>query len=177
MAFGLATVLQRDGRRQSDALQPVMEHARWPCGDGLSRNCRRKADAFRRSALRPRRRPAGAVVRLGGRQHQRLTALAVDRYHPHPALEILKIAAPLLLAWYFHKHRGAMRWRDNTASPDYLLLIPFGLIAKQPDLGTAILVGAGWFLFVIFFAGLPWKIIVVGMFPRRSWRSVPLSGA
>ena len=40
-----------------------------------------------------------------------------------------------------------------------LLIVPFGLIAKQPDLGTAILVGAAGF-YVIFFAGLPWKVMV-----------------
>jgi rod shape determining protein RodA len=40
-----------------------------------------------------------------------------------------------------------------------LLLVPFALIAKQPDLGTAILVGAAGF-YVIFFAGLPWQVIV-----------------
>jgi len=72
--------------------------------------------------------------------------------------EILKIAMPLMLAWYFHKYEAALRWRHYLIA-GLLLLVPFGLIAKQPDLGTAILVGAAGF-YVIFFAGLPWKVIV-----------------
>ena len=72
--------------------------------------------------------------------------------------EILKIAMPLMLAWYFHKYEAAIKLR-HFAIAGLLLVVPFGLIAKQPDLGTAILVGAAGF-YVIFFAGLPWKIII-----------------
>ncbi len=72
--------------------------------------------------------------------------------------EILKIAMPLMLAWYFQKHETALKFR-HYAIAGLLLIIPFALIAKQPDLGTAILVGAAGF-YVIFFAGLPWKVIV-----------------
>ena len=72
--------------------------------------------------------------------------------------EILKIAMPLMLAWYFHKHEAVLRMR-HYAFAGLLLAVPFALIAKQPDLGTAILVGAAGF-YVIFFAGLPWKVIV-----------------
>ena len=86
---------------------------------------------------------------------RRWLSIGITRIQPS---EILKIATPLLLAWYFHKHEGAMRWRQYGVA-SLLLLVPFVLIAKQPDLGTAILVGMAGF-FVIFFAGLPWKIIV-----------------
>ena len=72
--------------------------------------------------------------------------------------EILKIAMPLMLAWYFHKYEAALKFRHYVIA-GLLLLVPFGLIAKQPDLGTAILVGAAGF-YVIFFAGLPWKVIL-----------------
>ncbi len=72
--------------------------------------------------------------------------------------EILKIAMPLMLAWYFQKYEAVLGWR-HYAMAGLLLLIPFALIAKQPDLGTAILVGASGF-YIIFFAGLPWKVIV-----------------
>jgi rod shape determining protein RodA len=72
--------------------------------------------------------------------------------------EILKIAMPLMLAWYFHKYEAALKFRHFVVA-GLLLLVPFALIAKQPDLGTAILVGAAGF-YVIFFAGLPWKVIV-----------------
>ncbi|SNS17389.1 cell elongation-specific peptidoglycan biosynthesis regulator RodA [Noviherbaspirillum humi] len=71
--------------------------------------------------------------------------------------EILKIAAPLMLAWFFQKREGMIRWQDFIIAA-LLLLIPFGLIAKQPDLGTAILVGAAGF-YVIFLAGLSWKVM------------------
>ena len=72
--------------------------------------------------------------------------------------EILKIAMPLMLAWYFHRNEAALRAR-HYAFACLLLLVPFALIARQPDLGTAILVGAAGF-YVIFLAGLPWKVIV-----------------
>ncbi len=72
--------------------------------------------------------------------------------------EILKIAMPLMLAWYFHKYEAALKLRHFSIAV-LLLIVPFGLIAKQPDLGTAILVGAAGF-YVIFFAGLPWKMII-----------------
>lgn len=72
--------------------------------------------------------------------------------------EIMKIAMPLMLAWYFHKHEAALRLKHYVVAA-LILAVPFGLIAKQPDLGTAILVGAAGF-FVIFFAGLSWKVLV-----------------
>ncbi len=71
--------------------------------------------------------------------------------------EIMKIAMPLMLAWYFHKFEATLRWKHHVVAA-LLLVVPFALIAKQPDLGTAILVGAAGF-YVIFFAGLPWKVI------------------
>ena len=72
--------------------------------------------------------------------------------------EILKIAMPLMLAWWFQRREGALRVLDFVFAL-LLLLVPVGLIVKQPDLGTAILVlSAG--LYVIFFAGLSWKLIV-----------------
>src|SRR5664279_5572072 len=48
--------------------------------------------------------------------------------------EILKIAMPLMLAWYFHNYEAVLRWRHYLVA-GLLLLVPFGLIAKQPDLG------------------------------------------
>lgn len=72
--------------------------------------------------------------------------------------EILKIAMPLMLAWWFQKREGQLRLLDFCVA-FCLLVIPVGLIAKQPDLGTAVLVlSAG--LYVIFFAGLSWKLII-----------------
>jgi rod shape determining protein RodA len=72
--------------------------------------------------------------------------------------EILKIGLPLMLAWWFQKREGQLRPLDFIVA-GLLLAVPVGLIIKQPDLGTALLVlFAG--LAVIFFAGLPWKLIV-----------------
>jgi rod shape determining protein RodA len=72
--------------------------------------------------------------------------------------EILKIAMPLMLAWWFQKREGQLRPLDFLAAA-LLLAVPIGLIMKQPDLGTALLVLAAG-LAVIFFAGLSWKLIV-----------------
>lgn len=72
--------------------------------------------------------------------------------------EMLKIAVPLMLAWWFQRREGQLRVTDFLVAL-VLLAIPVGLIVKQPDLGTAILVlSAG--LYVIFFAGLSWKLII-----------------
>ena len=72
--------------------------------------------------------------------------------------EILKLATPLMMAWWFQRCEGKLgllQW----AAAALILLLPFGMVAKQPDLGTAILIlSAG--LYVIFFAGLSWKLIV-----------------
>ncbi|AJG17522.1 rod shape-determining protein RodA [Cupriavidus basilensis] len=72
--------------------------------------------------------------------------------------EIMKIAMPLMLAWYFQKREGSVRWFDFVLAL-VLLGVPVGLIAKQPDLGTGLLVMAAG-LYVIYFAGLSWKIIL-----------------
>ena len=72
--------------------------------------------------------------------------------------ELLKIATPLMLAWWFQKREGQLRALDFLVA-GALLALPVGLIMKQPDLGTALLVLAAG-LSVIFFAGLPWKLIL-----------------
>ena len=72
--------------------------------------------------------------------------------------EILKIAMPLMLAWWFQKREGQLRPLDFVAAA-VLLVVPVGLIMKQPDLGTSLLVlitGVS----VIFFAGMSWKLVV-----------------
>jgi rod shape determining protein RodA len=72
--------------------------------------------------------------------------------------EILKLATPLMLAWWFQTCEGRLR-AGGWAVALLILAVPFLLVAKQPDLGTAILiVSAG--VYVLFFAGLSWKLIV-----------------
>jgi rod shape determining protein RodA len=72
--------------------------------------------------------------------------------------EILKIGVPLMLAWWFQKREGQLRPLDFVFAT-LLLAVPIGLIVKQPDLGTAILVLVAG-VSVMFFAGLSWKLIV-----------------
>ena len=76
--------------------------------------------------------------------------------------EILKIAMPLMLAWWFQKREGQLRPLDFIVAVA-LLVVPVGLIMKQPDLGTSLLVLAAG-LAVIFFAGLSWKLIAPPVF-------------
>lgn len=83
--------------------------------------------------------------------------LAIGGLRLQPS-EIMKIALPLMLAWFFQqREREFGVWHFVLAS--VLLLVPVGLILNQPDLGTALLVAAAG-LFVIYFAGLSWKLIL-----------------
>jgi len=80
--------------------------------------------------------------------------VGVTRIQPS---ELMKIAVPMTLAWYFHRYEGALRLH-HYAIAALVLLVPVGLIARQPDLGTAILIGGSGF-YVLFLAGLSWRII------------------
>ncbi|MFT4102989.1 MAG: rod shape-determining protein RodA [Burkholderiaceae bacterium] len=81
--------------------------------------------------------------------------VGVTRVQPS---EVMKLAMPLMLAWYFQKREGVLYWYDFTIAA-ILLVVPTLLIARQPDLGTSILVaGAG--AYVIYLAGLQWKVIL-----------------
>lgn len=72
--------------------------------------------------------------------------------------EIMKIAMPMMLAWYFQRREGVLKtWDYGVAA--LLLILPVALIGRQPDLGTALLVLASG-LYVIILAGFPWKYIV-----------------
>jgi rod shape determining protein RodA len=71
--------------------------------------------------------------------------------------ELMKIAVPLALAWYFDRYGATLRLSHYVVGT-VMLLIPVGLIARQPDLGTAVLISASGF-FVLFLAGLSWRII------------------
>ena len=93
--------------------------------------------------------------------------VGVTRFQPS---EMMKLALPMMLAWYFHRREATLRLRDF-AMAAILLVVPFGLIVRQPDLGTAALVGAAGF-YVIFFAGISWRLLgglaalfVVALFP------------
>jgi len=72
--------------------------------------------------------------------------------------ELMKLAVPLMMAWYFEKYEAGLSLK-NYALAALLLLVPVALIARQPDLGTAILIAASGF-YVLFLAGLPWRIML-----------------
>jgi rod shape determining protein RodA len=65
---------------------------------------------------------------------------------------------PIVLAWWFQKREGQLRVLDFGIA-GLLLLLPVALVAKQPDLGTALLILAGG-VYVLFFAGLSWRLVV-----------------
>jgi len=69
----------------------------------------------------------------------------------------MKIALPMMLAWYFQKFEGRIAWKDFVLA-GALIVVPVYLIKRQPDLGTALLIGASGF-YVLFLAGLSWKVI------------------
>jgi rod shape determining protein RodA len=80
--------------------------------------------------------------------------IGITRIQPS---ELMKIAVPLMLAWYFDRYEATLRLK-NYAIAAVLLLVPVALIARQPDLGTAVLILASG-CYVIFLAGLSWKVI------------------
>lgn len=74
--------------------------------------------------------------------------------------EIMRIAMPMMLAWYFSKQEGKSKAADFVIG-GLLLVVPVVLIMKQPDLGTSLLITASGF-YVLFLAGLSWKFLVGG---------------
>ncbi len=86
---------------------------------------------------------------------QRWLNLGFVRFQPS---ELMKLAVPAMMAWYFANKPLPPRWFDLLGG-SMITVIPFALIAKQPDLGTALLVGSSG-LFVMFLGGLSWLIIV-----------------
>ncbi|MDD5181141.1 MAG: rod shape-determining protein RodA [Gallionellaceae bacterium] len=73
--------------------------------------------------------------------------------------ELMKIAVPLMMAWYFEKNEATLTLRNYFVAA-LLLLLPVALIARQPDLGTAVLISASGF-YLLFLAGLSWRVMAV----------------
>jgi rod shape determining protein RodA len=93
-----------------------------------------------------------------GKGAQRWLELGGFRFQP---AEIMKLAVPMMVASYFsHKTLPPRFWDILVAA--ILVAVPMGLIIKQPDLGTALLVGSAGF-FVIYFAGIAWKWLIGGL--------------
>jgi len=81
--------------------------------------------------------------------------VGVTRIQPS---ELMKIAVPLMLAWYFDRYEATLKLKNYIIAA-LLLIVPIGLIVRQPDLGTALLISAAG-AYVLFLAGLSWRIII-----------------
>lgn len=86
---------------------------------------------------------------------QRWLEFGAFRFQPS---EIMKLAVPMMVASYFSNKTLPPKFL-NIFVAGALVLTPMLLIAKQPDLGTALLVGSAGF-FVIYFAGIAWKWLI-----------------
>jgi len=97
-----------------------------------------------------------AVLLIGesGKGAQRWLDLGLFRFQPS---ELMKLAVPLMVAWYLAEHTLPPRLKQVLIST-ILILAPTLFIAKQPDLGTSLLICASG-IFVLLLAGLSWRII------------------
>lgn len=100
-----------------------------------------------------------AVALFGSISHGARRWLSLGFMQIQPS-EIMRIAMPMMLAWYFAKRDGKPQITDFVVGT-FLLLVPIALIVKQPDLGTAILITASGF-YILFLAGLSWKLLLGG---------------
>ncbi len=100
-----------------------------------------------------------AVVLVGTKSMgaQRWLNLGVVRFQPS---EMMKLVAPMMVAWYLGGRALPPTFKQVLVSLA-ILGVPMALIMRQPDLGTALLVGSAAF-FVIFLAGLPWRWLIGG---------------
>jgi len=90
-----------------------------------------------------------------GKGAQRWLNLGFFRFQPS---EILKLALPMMLAWYISEFSLPPTGK-RILTAVFMLVVPTLLVAKQPDLGTALLIASAGF-FVLLLAGLSWKIII-----------------
>lgn len=97
-----------------------------------------------------------AVLLVGdiGKGAQRWLDLGFMRFQPS---ELLKVSVPMMVAWYLSDRTLPPSWKHLTVA-GMLVIIPVLLIAKQPDLGTSLLVSSAG-IFVLFLAGIRWRII------------------
>lgn len=87
---------------------------------------------------------------------QRWLNLYIVRFQPS---EMMKLAVPMMVAWYFADARlPPNRWQLLASA--ILIAVPMLMIAKQPDLGTALLIASSGF-FVVFLAGLQWRLLTI----------------
>ncbi|MDX1634763.1 MAG: rod shape-determining protein RodA [Marinobacter sp.] len=95
------------------------------------------------------------LIGVGAKGAQRWLDLpGLPRFQPS---ELMKLVVPMMAAWYLSRHFLPPRLR-HVAVALAVVLVPMAMIIQQPDLGTSLLVGAAG-LFVVFFAGISWKVI------------------
>ena len=101
-----------------------------------------------------------AVIGMGkiGKGAQRWLDLGLFRFQPS---EIMKIAVPLMASWYLDKVTSKVSFR-NLIIVCLIIFVPALLIAKQPDLGTGIIVACAG-LSVVFMAGLSMQVIFAAL--------------
>jgi rod shape determining protein RodA len=95
------------------------------------------------------------LIGIEAKGAQRWLNLGFIRIQPS---ELMKIAVPMMLAWYFDRYEAVLRFR-NYVTATVLVVVPVLLIARQPDLGTALLVAAAGF-YVLFLAGLSMRVLI-----------------
>jgi len=97
-----------------------------------------------------------AVLAFGhtGKGAQRWLDLGIVRFQPS---EMVKLAVPLMIAWYLAENRLPPSWQ-RLGMAAVMIVVPVLLIAKQPDLGTSLLVASAG-VFVLFLAGISWRLI------------------
>ena len=91
-----------------------------------------------------------------GKGAQRWLSLGLFRFQPS---EVMKIVLPMTIAWFFHT-QPLPPPKISLAIASVLILVPVLLIAKQPDLGTALLIGASG-MCVILLAGISWRLLMM----------------
>ncbi len=98
---------------------------------------------------------AVAFVGVGAKGAQRWLDLGGFRFQPS---EIMKLAVPMTIAWYLG-NRMLPPGPKYIAACLVIIAVPAGLIVRQPDLGTSLLIAASG-LFGIFMAGIGWRFII-----------------
>ena len=89
-----------------------------------------------------------------GRGTQRWLDFGLIRFQPS---ELMKLAVPMMVAWYLHPRVLPPTWKDTGITLG-ILLIPTFLIYRQPDLGTSLLVATSG-MFTLYLAGLRWRVL------------------
>ncbi|MCY7297124.1 rod shape-determining protein RodA [Alteromonas sp. a30] len=99
------------------------------------------------------------IIGVTGKGAQRWLDLGVFRFQPS---EIMKLAVPMMVAWFISRFNLPPR-TFRVAIAFIIVIVPTLLIAKQPDLGTSLLIACSG-IFVIFLAGMSWKLISLFVF-------------